>query len=700
MKKSSAIIAILFLVLAALIIPQVFKATYAPLPTATVHVWNISPTIGHNPDHTVEDTGGITLHVATTANPQTIVTTIDNTFHPEGPCGLIFWNPATNFFKWYGIANGFTAGDDLNRNAPAFIGPAGTLFGAPTFQPGDVWVTVNNPGFGVIVPLYVNFKGSDNFRFYSATSSNGVRVDQATGRVYFTSVTSGTISRLDPATNAVTTWSIGGSPHYLAIDSSGRVYSAVATAGVAGGVDAIVRIDPTATSGGVTSWAVPGGGLLSGLSEDTPDGLNFDSAGNLWFTMASSTFVGRLNPINGEISKFTTTGVSNPQLIASTGSGALLQSFFTEGVGNAASIVTPTGAVPASDTLVTPSSTTVMPTASTASFTDSIRHPLTTTITPLVVTVPGVGGTGGIVRFPMPTPSGGDASAPNHPSGMTGVVVPNTVFGSYLAPGEPKTPNSAVFQVTSPVIVPPPPPPPTRETVAKSFTLLSPTLPAGQTFVPLNTVLTWRASYVVANTFTTPITSVVLKDHFAASLAVDTSTITFSAPAASGASVPIFSTTTGEQPQWKFTWSVDTLQPGQTAILTVNVFTRLNPTGVQEFTQPGLQILNSGATLKWIPPSGIMNSTTTLPVFVMAGNTVGAITGIVTSNGVGVSGVTVSLSTGSTLVATSTTGNLGFYHFDVVAPGTYTVLATTSTGTASATVTVTAGAIATQNLST
>ena len=456
-KKSIAIVTILFLMLVTLIVPQSFKAVYAPLPTATVHVWNITPTIGHNPDHTVEDTAGITQHVATTANPQTVITTIDNTSHPEGPCGLIFWNPATNVFQWYGIGGGFTAGDALNHNAPTLTGPAGTAFGAPTFQPGDVWVTINGSP-----PLYVNFKGTNNFRFYtSVTPSNGVKVDETTGRVYFSSVSFGTISRLNPVTDAVTTWSIGGHPHYLAIDSSGRVYSAVASAGVAGGLDAIVRIDPA--SGTVVSWAVPGGGLQSTPSDDTPDGVNFDSAGNLWFTMASSTFVGRLNPMTGEIAKFTTLGVMNPQLIASTGSGASLQSFFTEGTGNSVSIVTPTGATPGSDTFVTPSSLTVTPTTSTTGFADSIRTPLTTTITPLVVIVPGVGGTGGIVRFsPMPTPLGGNPVAPNHPSGMTGVVLPNTVFGSYLDPAF--AGNSAVFQVTSPAIVAPPPPPPIHPT--------------------------------------------------------------------------------------------------------------------------------------------------------------------------------------------------------------------------------------------
>jgi hypothetical protein len=132
----------------------------------------------------------------------------------------------------------------------------------------------------------------------------------------------------------------------------------------------------------------------------------------------------------------------------------------------------------------------------------------------------------------------------------------------------------------------------------------------------------------------------------------------------------------------------------------VNAFTSLNPKSIQEFTQPGLQILNSGATLKWIPPGVPMESFTTLPVFVMAGNTVGAVVGVVTSAGTAAGGLTVTLSSGGVTVATTSTSTVGFYDFGTLEPGTYTISATTSTGTATATVPVTAGAITTQNLST
>jgi len=431
------------------------KIIQAQAPTANIKVWNITTTIGHNPDESVEDIAGITGHVATLANPQTIATTIENTTHPEGPCGLIFWNPATNSFKWYGISGGFSAGIDLNLRAPLLTGPVGSVFGAPTFQPGDVWVAIN----GGSPPIYVNFKGSNNFRFYPVGGANGVQVDQTTGKIYFTDLFSGTINRLDPATNAVTTWTVGGSPHYLAIDSTGRVYSAVARATVAGGVDAIVRIDPAAATNNVTSWVIPGGGLTLGLSFQTPDGVSFDTAGNLWFTESTSNEIGRLNPSTGEICEFTKAGISNPQLVASSGSGSLLQTFFTEGTGNAVSVVTQAAAVPIASPCPTqtPSvNTMVAPGGFSVSFSDSIRTPRgPTTITPLPVSVSGVDGTPGVVRFPMPTPMGGNAAAPNFPSGMTGVVLPTTVFGSYLDPSF--AGNSAVFQVSSAAIIAPPP---------------------------------------------------------------------------------------------------------------------------------------------------------------------------------------------------------------------------------------------------
>ncbi len=427
-------------------------------PTATVSVWNITAPIGHNPDVSREDVMGVTAHVNTAANPLSIAVAIDNSNNPQGPCGLIFWNPATNNFVDYGIGGGFADGIDINFNAPPLTGPSGGVFGAPTFQPGDTWETISGSP-----PLFVNFKGSNNFRFYTVGSGGvrGVRVDPSSGKIFFADSTGGTLNRLDPSTNTVTTWVVGGNPYYLTLDGSGNVFATVAGAGVTG--SAIVELTPG--SGQVKAWPIPGGGLASGFVGLAANGIALDSAGNVWFGESASNEVGRLNPGSNEICKFTQAGsTASPQQVASSGSGSTLQAFYTEaGAGSsgsdlhgAVSVLTQASAVPEVSPcpMPTPTVVTVTPSTSTASFADSVRTPRFNTITPSVTTVTGTS-TPGIVRFPMPFPTGGTTTAPNAPSGMTGVALPGTVLGSYQDTSF--TSNSAVFEVQSPVITAPPP---------------------------------------------------------------------------------------------------------------------------------------------------------------------------------------------------------------------------------------------------
>lgn len=427
-------------------------------PTATVTVWNITGPIGHNPDASREDLGGLTGHVNTTANPLTIVAVIDNSNNPEGPCGVLFMNPATNAFVDYGLGGGFADGVDINVMAPMLTGPPGGVFGAPTFQPGDTWGDIS--GFP---PLFVNLKGSNNFRFYSVGSGGvrGVKVNQSSGTIFFTDTFAGTINQLDPSSNIVTTWIVGGSPYYLTMDGSGNVFATVALAGVAGGNDAIVELTPG--SGAFKAWVVPAGVFAPGFVGLAANGIALDSAGNVWADESASNEVSRLNPTptSNEFCKFTQVGLTaHPQQIASSGSGGTLQAFYTEaGAGEggsdlmgAVSVLTQSSAVPETSPcpVSTPTTGTLPSSTSTASFADSIRTPRSNTITPLVTTVTGTS-TPGIVRFPMPFPTGGTTTAPNAPSGMTGVALPGAVFGSYQ--DNFFTTNSAMFEVQSPVII-------------------------------------------------------------------------------------------------------------------------------------------------------------------------------------------------------------------------------------------------------
>jgi hypothetical protein len=414
------------------------------------------------------DVSGITSQVATTAAKVTVVTTIDNLLNQYGGGpGLIFWNPATNLFKWWRTGSGVNSGGiDLNVSAPVLVGPDGGVFGSPIFQPGDVWVTGQN------LP-YVNFKGSDKFRIFGVGSGciDGVLVSEASGHVYFVDPCFSTIVRLNPATNEMTEWTIpGGNFRYMADAGSGMLYS------IAPNGDEILRFDPALGVHNVTVWPITGGGLNSNGPYTTGDGLAVDRAGNVWFAETDSNEIGRLNPTTGEMCEFTKNGLLSPQLVATSGSGGLLQTFFTEGAGNALGIVTQAEAVPITSPcpVVQPFFfTSNPPITSIAPFSDTFRETFTGTIVPLVVDVPGVDGTPsgstktadgipipGVLRFPMPTPAGGDPAQPNFPVGLTRVGVANTVFGSYyetnpIAGGTSVGYNSAVFALNSGAIIAP-----------------------------------------------------------------------------------------------------------------------------------------------------------------------------------------------------------------------------------------------------
>ena len=97
--------------------PQV-PSNVGVLPDAEVKVWHIIPTVGFNPDESVEDIGGLTDQVATAEFPLTICTAMENTTNPGGPCGVVYWNPETNVFRDFGFSGGVQTGIDLNTSAP------------------------------------------------------------------------------------------------------------------------------------------------------------------------------------------------------------------------------------------------------------------------------------------------------------------------------------------------------------------------------------------------------------------------------------------------------------------------------------------------------------------------------------------------------------------------------------------------------
>jgi len=130
-------------------------------------------------------------------------------------------------------------------------------------------------------------------------------------------------------------------------------------------------------------------------------------------------------------------------LIESSGSGNQLQAFFTEGLGNAVSVVTNVEAIPCTTTTVVPTTTTLIPSTNTLIFITKEITALSANIPNQAFTVQGVDGTSlngttlcsdsskipGIIRFPFPTAF---TKSFHTPTGIGGVTTQNTIRGANI----------------------------------------------------------------------------------------------------------------------------------------------------------------------------------------------------------------------------------------------------------------------------
>ena len=438
--------------------------------TGTYKIWDpntTDPILGNDPNQTIADVLGLSSQVATPAEPLTVVTVYENTVCSGHPCGVTYWNPETDLFRCYGYSSGAMTGVDVNVEAPEETAPDGKMFG-----PGDTWLFKSSfqaPGSAIFdcggqCSLTVQFPGSDLFRSWEGGNVLGGKVDQATGEVWYTDQ-SGVVGLLDPGTNISRRWAIGGEPHYVAVDSMGRGYVTVAS------LDQIVRIDPATNA--VSRWPVPGGGFEPGGSFENPDGIAIDDDGIVWFAESSGNEIGSLDPSTDTICEYTKDDINRPRNVATGGTRADgdLQVFFTEqGSGNAffwdeidpgaASVLTAAEAEGNEGvevcSVVTRADSTITPTTPVFPFFDHVRSPTEKSITPEEFVVDGVDGVPGsgdtvtadgdpippIIRFPVP---GGHFAA----TGMTQVLLPNTIFGSLVG-------SDDHFEVASGAIIAPP----------------------------------------------------------------------------------------------------------------------------------------------------------------------------------------------------------------------------------------------------
>ncbi len=405
--------------------------------TGTFKFWSTTtadPSAGE-PHQTTEDVAGLTNHVGAPA----MVTAY------EACCGILFWNPTTNAFASYCVGGGFGFVVDINRGTPSGV--------AKTFGGGDTWAAI----FSGSPPVYMNFRGSNDFRTWPISGNNtGIRVNAATGKVYVGRFTvPGEIKELNPATNVVTTWVTGAKTYFLDTDGTFIWATAVNDAG-SSQPDQIIRLNPATNE--VKRWNLPtNGSFFTTVSgPNMPNGIALDADGNVWFAETAANKIARLNPVTNVISEFTKTGLIQPQSVSTSGSGSSLQVFFPEAFppfGDATkdqvSLMTVSAATP-TNTTVTPTTSTVTPTAATATPSDLTITPVTATVPPITCTSAGVDPSG-ITRFPTGGAglTGTGCTGFAFPSGISRVAFPFSILGSMAE-------SDKVFQLTSTAITAPP----------------------------------------------------------------------------------------------------------------------------------------------------------------------------------------------------------------------------------------------------
>ena len=151
--------------------------------------------------------------------------------------------------------------------------------------------------------------------------------------------------------------------------------------------------------------------------------------------------------------------------------------------------------------------------------------------------------------------------------------------------------------------------------------------------VPVFTCVAWIVEITVNNPYDYPITEVTVKDNFSAelgaepldSLPVDLTVLSHSRGKSGKQAFPT---------QYRIDWYVtyisgdvndpetvdnsDWMLPGESETLTMMVWTKLNPSGRQEYTSPGTYTLNSGPTAKWFDPDGHQFSSEGDPLYIYA----------------------------------------------------------------------------------
>ena len=119
----------------------------------------------------------------------------------------------------------------------------------------------------------------------------------------------------------------------------------------------------------------------------------------------------------------------------------------------------------------------------------------------------------------------------------------------------------------------------------------------GPTEVPVFTKQDWVFRYIVKNNYEEDMADPSLKDNFGAELVYDPDTII-----ANLYTDPVFTFANGKSQKVRLLWGLPDVDPGEAYALEVTMSTGMTPSKVpkQHYTRPGVKVLDSGSTLKWL----------------------------------------------------------------------------------------------------
>ena len=223
------------------------------------------------------------------------------------------------------------------------LSPTGAAYELNLDSQGTLWVSD-----GYVGEIWAFDSASGAYTTYKVQGAPSDARGDGAGAAWWANFGSNQLSRLSTSDDRVTTWKIPSakSLNNTALDGSKYVWASDSSA------PSIYRLDPTTTTNNLCSYALPNSGVseymyyddkgqqlwfgdsangrIVRLQNDTftwwnlpansdPRDVELDGSGQLWWTDYNLGYLGRLDPVNGQIATFTPPASGTPVMLKLSG---------------------------------------------------------------------------------------------------------------------------------------------------------------------------------------------------------------------------------------------------------------------------------------------------------------------------------------------------------------------------------------------